>query len=98
MKKIKSIFKANMMSYMPSCEEVTRLKSDSMDSGLPLRQSLAIKFHMLFCQWCRKYGKQLDMIRDATRKFKAKINNIDNKPSIALSPNIKDRLKNLLKE
>ena len=94
---MKAIFKEKLMSYMPSCNEVTRLKSDSMDSVLPIRQRLAIRFHMLFCQWCRKYGEQLDMIRGVTHKFRAKIDHVDKMQIPALSPEAKDRLKNLLK-
>lgn len=98
MRKIKSILKESMMSYMPTCEEVTRLKSESMDSELPMRQRLAIRFHILFCQWCRKYGKQLDMIRHAAQKYKTNIENTDHKSHLTLSPDTKDRLKNLLKD
>jgi hypothetical protein len=97
MRKIKSILGKIMSSYMPTCEEVTRLKSESMDSALPIRQRLAIKIHILFCQWCRKYGKQLEMIRRAARKYQTMVDNVDREPS-PLSPEFKDRLKDLLKD
>jgi len=85
-----------MMSYMPTCEEVTRLKSDSMDSGLTLREKFAVKFHLMFCQWCRKYGKQIDMIRQAIHKLKTTSDDPEYEPNIALNSESKDRLKRLL--
>jgi hypothetical protein len=80
-----------MMSMMPSCEEVTRLKSDSMDSKLGLKKRFLVRFHMLFCKWCRRYEKQLELIRRASNKLK-------DSSDISLNPETKERFKNLLKE
>jgi len=96
--KIIPTFRAKIMQSMPTCEKVARLKSESMDSHLNLRQHLAIKSHFLFCQWCRKYGKQLDMIRHAARKLKVEADNFEDKPSPKLSSGTKERLRNLLKD
>ncbi len=83
---------------MATCEEVTRLKSESMDSKLSLRQKFSIKFHVIFCQWCRKYGKQLDMIRQAAQKFKDKTDDFEREPRLKISSDTKERLKNLIKD
>jgi len=90
------IFKEKMSAHMLTCEEITRLKSESMDFHLPLRKRLAVWFHLLFCRWCRRYGKQLDMIRRASRKIRAKIDNLDDKPDLTLSSDARERLRKIL--
>ena len=87
----KSNIKDKMMSMMPSCEEVTRLKSESMDYDIGLKKRFTIKFHMLFCQWCRRYEKQLNIIRQTSSKS-------NEVPTISLDFEAKARLKKLLEE
>ena len=36
----------------PNCKEVTRLVLMAEDTSLPLRQRLAVRFHMLICKAC----------------------------------------------
>ena len=54
------------------CKDVTRLLSESMDRKLPWHMRAGIRFHHLFCVWCKRYGKQLHLIRQALRDFPEK--------------------------
>lgn len=49
------------MSLLPSCKEVARLVSDSLDSGRPL--GLHAKIHLGVCEVCRRLLAQFELLR-----------------------------------
>ena len=51
---------------MLNCRQVTRLVSQSMDARLAWHQRLAMRFHLLYCVWCRRYVSQIHFLRKAT--------------------------------
>ena len=53
---------------MPSCRDVAHLQSRAQDEALPLRVRVGLKFHLLYCMWCRRYGRQLGFLRRALRR------------------------------
>ncbi|MDA1274552.1 MAG: zf-HC2 domain-containing protein [Verrucomicrobia bacterium] len=54
---------------MPSCKEISELVSASMDGNLPMRRRLSIRFHILMCSFCRRYEKQLLLLRIGTKHY-----------------------------
>ena len=56
---------------MLSCKDVTRLISESMDRSLPLRKRIGVRFHLLICQFCARYERQLALIRETVRHLLA---------------------------
>ncbi|MBU6411436.1 MAG: zf-HC2 domain-containing protein [Verrucomicrobia bacterium] len=52
-----------MARMMPPCKEIAALVSGSMDHQLPLRQRLSIRLHVMMCSLCRRYEKQLHLLR-----------------------------------
>jgi hypothetical protein len=54
---------------MLNCREATRLISQSMDARLPWHRRLAMRVHLLYCVWCRRYAAQLQFLRKATREL-----------------------------
>jgi hypothetical protein len=56
---------------MLNCRHVTRLISQSMDAKLPWHQRLAVRIHLLYCVWCRRYAAQIQFLRKATREMAA---------------------------
>jgi hypothetical protein len=52
---------------MLNCREATRLISQSLDAKLPWHRRLALRFHLLYCIWCRRYAAQLQFLRMAAR-------------------------------
>jgi hypothetical protein len=83
---------------MLTCEEVTKLKSESMDSKISFRHKMSVKVHLIFCRWCRRYSNQLDSIRHALKTYNDKSDSYDNGPEVILSSEAKDRLKKSLKK
>ena len=82
---------------MLSCEEVTRLVSESLDRQLPLRQRLAVRMHFLFCEACTRYEKQLLFIRKLVRHFPADIEDTTPSSAPALSLEARERIKRSLR-
>ena len=73
-----------------NCREVSRLLSQSMDAKLTWHRRLAIRLHLLYCVWCRRYAAQLQFLRRATPKMAA---SPDQTPHPKLSPEAKERMR-----
>jgi hypothetical protein len=74
----------------PSCKEAARLQSAALDRKLPLRQRLGLRFHLMLCKWCRRYGKQIAFLRSAAQRSGG-----HEQPSAhqVLSPEARERIK-----
>ena len=54
---------------MLSCRELsTHHASDYLDGGLPLRKRLAIGMHLAMCGACRRFLRQLGLVKSVLRK------------------------------
>lgn len=53
------------MSLLPSCKDVSRLLSESMDAGRPL--GLHARVHLRICDVCRRLRAQFSFLRAAAR-------------------------------
>jgi len=42
-----------------------------MDARLRWHQRLAVRLHLLYCVWCRRYAAQIRFLRKATRELAA---------------------------
>lgn len=83
-----------MNHWLFRCKDITELISQSMDEKLPLRVRLGIKFHLMMCDLCTRYKKQLDLIRRAISKIK---NDFETQPPRKLPDEVKENLKKLVK-
>ncbi len=54
---------------MINCRQATRLISQSMDTKLPWHRRLAMRVHLLYCIWCRRYARQLKFLRSAAKQL-----------------------------
>jgi hypothetical protein len=52
-------------ALMPNCREALRLQSDALDRPLSRWQRVGLRFHLLLCKWCRRYGRQIAFLRTA---------------------------------
>jgi predicted anti-sigma-YlaC factor YlaD len=52
---------------MLSCNEVTRLLSDSQERTLRLHERMTMRMHLMMCSGCRNFGRQMAVIRSAMR-------------------------------
>lgn len=55
---------------MLSCNDATRLMSQEQDRPLGLRERIALRLHVLICDACRNYRRQMDVLRAACRRFR----------------------------
>jgi hypothetical protein len=79
----------------PSCKEATRLQSLALDRPLRPLESIGLRFHLLFCKWCRAYGKQIRFLRSAAQERASENEPLSSPP--ALSPEARERIKRNLR-
>jgi hypothetical protein len=82
-----------MARMMPSCKEIAALVSENMDRQLPIRQRLPIRFHVMMCSLCRRYEKQLHLLRHGAHHY---ADPDENEVGESLSPEAKGRLQQVL--
>jgi hypothetical protein len=56
---------------MLTCKETTHLLSAAQDRPLGFRERLELRLHLLICQGCTNYRKQIDFVRAACGRLKA---------------------------
>lgn len=54
---------------MLSCKEVTQLLSQAHERPLELRERVSLRMHLLICQGCTNFRRQLDFLQTATRRY-----------------------------
>ena len=79
-----------------SCDESTRLVSESLDRDLPVGERLAVRLHAVGCLSCRRFARQLRFLRAALRHRDAETA-ADGAP-VTLSPEARERIHQLLTE
>lgn len=79
---------------MLNCRQVTRLVSQSMDEQLPWYRRLAVRVHLLYCVWCRRYASQVQFLRKAARELAPQP---DDKTPAKLSDEAKDQIRQNLR-
>lgn len=55
-----------------TCRESTELMSQARDRALTRRERLALYVHWAMCAACRRFDRQMDVLRDAARRFAAR--------------------------
>lgn len=48
---------------MLSCKQASQLISQSLDRKLSLRERIGVRLHLLICDVCTRFGKQLKLMR-----------------------------------
>jgi hypothetical protein len=54
---------------MLSCKEVTHLLSESQDRKLTVGERARLEMHLLICDGCTNFRKQMDFLRKACRSY-----------------------------
>ena len=54
---------------MLSCKQASELMSQEQDRRLSLTERLALRLHVLICDACANYRRQMTVLRDACRRF-----------------------------
>ena len=54
---------------MLSCEQATRLISESQERRLGMRERLSLRVHLFICDGCTRFLRQAPLLRAAMRAF-----------------------------
>jgi hypothetical protein len=92
-------FKAKVSNWFwrltPTCREVVRLTSEERDRPLPIGLRLRLRLHRIFCKWCARYARQLDLLSEASHLYPE---HLDSAERPALDGDAKARLKRAIRE
>jgi predicted anti-sigma-YlaC factor YlaD len=80
---------------MFTCHDMTRLISQAQDGDLPAATRWRMKLHFLLCVWCRRYRRQLGLLRRAFTRLPERE---PEAPEEGLPADAKARLKRKLQE
>ena len=69
-----------------TCDESTRLMSDSLDTELPYGERLAFRLHSVICLHCRRFSRQIRFLRVAMKRLAADAMDESSPSAQTLSP------------
>lgn len=52
-----------------TCKEASRLLSQAMDRNLPLWERVRLRLHLVACDACRNFSRQLEFLRRAVARL-----------------------------
>lgn len=76
---------------MLTCKEATQLISKSLDHQLNWRERFKVRVHLITCKYCKRFLKQLTVLRDA---FSQITKSIEMDDSIQIPAETKTRISN----
>jgi len=79
---------------MLTCKQTARLVSMSYDKRLSWRERLGVRLHLLACDACRNFTRQMRFLREATQRFAREQPETDNR--VRLAPEAIERIARVL--
>lgn len=80
---------------MLDCKHASRLVSQSMDRKLSMRERLGLQLHLLICDACNNFSRQVALLRQAVRQWSARI---ENDSAIKLSDEARNRIRQSIQQ
>jgi hypothetical protein len=80
------------------CDGMSRLASESLDRDLGRMEWLALRSHLLYCTACRRFQRQIKLLRCAMRRLARDVEAEDTSPGTVLPDEVSARIKRALKE
>ena len=80
------------------CDGMTRLASESLDRDLTCLERLALRTHLLYCSACRRYTRQITLLRDAMRRLLGRLESGEPLPGPVLPDDLRERMKSVLRK
>ncbi len=93
--KLKFRWVAWVWNHTPTCVEMTRLASLSLDRPLPLKTRAQIWLHWMICVWCKRYFRHLHLLHKRAPELSR---NLESLPTPRFSADAKCRIKTRLRE
>ena len=87
-----------MERMLPTCKTVTKQVSDSMEHKLPLFDRLKVNLHLMGCESCSLYRKQLLILQGLLNKYLEKMESEEYADKKTLSTDASKRIKKILKD
>jgi hypothetical protein len=53
-----------------NCKEAHRVLCEAQDSKLSFARRLALRWHLAICDHCTRFGRQLNFLRTAVRRYR----------------------------
>lgn len=98
LKTLKKLMMDVISKMTPSCQVVSERVSRSMDGKLTWKEKIGAKIHLLGCELCERYRKQLMIIKDMLENCPEKLVDIDINSDIKLSAEKKKKILKVLHE
>lgn len=80
-------------NHTPTCSEMSRLASRSLDQPLSLQVWFKMRLHYLICVWCKRYNKQVLFLHRMARQLPLQMESTAGR---TLSPEARQRILNRL--
>jgi hypothetical protein len=74
---------------MLSCKQVSKLVSQSLDRSLTWSDKIQLRLHLLMCNPCTQFKRQLHMLRTALQRIRT---GLEHDSSIKLPLEVKNRI------
>jgi hypothetical protein len=81
------------------CREFSRLASESLDRDLTALERFALGTHTLYCAGCRRYRRQVALLRAAMRRLAGSLDDPSFElPGPDLPPEARERIESALRQ
>jgi hypothetical protein len=80
------------------CRGMTRLASESLDRRLGRLERVALRTHLLYCVPCRRYARQIRIVRLSLRRLAARLESDDPLPGPAMPDDLRTKIKRMLRK
>ena len=84
-----------ILRTLPPCKEIVKIVSASLDRRLTIRERAVMKLHLVACKPCVRYMEQSHFLSAAATQLDEQVK--DELFTGKLSPEARDRIKNILK-
>jgi predicted anti-sigma-YlaC factor YlaD len=79
------------------CDGMTRLASESLDRDLSRLERVALRSHLLYCSACRRYVRQVTLLREAMRRLLTRLESGEPLPGPGLPDDLRERIEHALR-
>lgn len=80
------------------CEGMARLASESLDRDLSRLERFPLRLHLIYCAACRRYLRQLRVLRDVMRRLATSLETGEPLPGPSLPREVRERIQDALRK
>jgi len=86
-----------MEKLTPTCQVVAERISDSMERKLTMRERIGVKVHLLGCDLCERYKRQMLSLQELLKQYSLSLEKEENLPDVKLDINAREKISQALK-